>query len=262
MKKQTILESLLLLVMMGLCSSVSAQGFLKKLSKGAKKAAETTTEVAQSTTSTANSLAESTDGTQTFSWDSIPVYHAAKVYQVDASGNKVKNADGTDKYKVILVDQFGNMRSLAAVKAQHQRIKKQIGIIWKNVGVGAGIGAATSLLSGGGLKEAAVGAAGGALTGAFASLGNISNIKKERSSLKAQEKLLAAYEKNFTEEGDLKNAKVDPSKIEDLGLKEDNSLSMTAEDVKKELADASFNDSSSSILDDLDSITDAANKKK
>ena len=73
--------------------------------------------------------------------------------------------------------------------------------------------------------------------------------------------MFAAYEKNFTEEGDLKDATVDPSKIEDLGLKEDNCLSMTAEDVKKELASASFNDASNSVLDDLDSITDAATKK-
>lgn len=261
MKKTMILKSLLLVVMMGVCGSASAQGFLKKVGKLAKSAAETTATVAQPLTSTANALAESADGKQTFSWDSIPVYHAQKVYEVDASGNKVKNADGTDKYKVLLVDQFGNKRSITAVKAQHERIKKQLGIIWKNVGVGAGIGAASQLLSGGGLKGAAVGAASGALTGAFASLGNISEVKKERKSLKEQEKLFAAYEKNFTEEGDLKDATVDPSKIEDLGLKEDNCLSMTAEDVKKELASASFNDASNSVLDDLDSITDAATKK-
>ena len=261
MKKHVIIKSLLMVVMLCVCSGASAQGFLKKLGKAANKAADVTSTVTSSTQTVANGLTTNADGTQTFAWDSIPVYHAAKIYQVDASCAKMKNADGTDIYKVLLVDQFGNKRSASAVKAQHQRINKQIGIVLKNIGVGAGMGAASQLLSGGGLKNAAVGAASGALTGALASLGNISNIKNERKSLKQQEKLLAAYEKNFTEEGDLKNAEVDPSKIDDLGLKEDNSLSMTAADVKKELADASFNDASNSVLDDFDAITNAATKK-
>ena len=110
------------------------------------------------------------------------------------------------------------------------------------------------------LFRSVTGAAGGALTGAFASLGNISNIKKERKSLKQQEKLLAAYAQNFTDEGTPIDASVDPDKIGDLELKSDNTLTMTAAEVKDELASSDFSNADNSIFDDLDSVLGAAEK--
>lgn len=264
MKKTIFVKALFVIALFSVCGSASAQGFLKKLGKAAKKMAENTTEVAtttdNSTPSLASALTTNADGSQTFSWDSIPQYHAEKVYLTDEQGNKINNTDGTPSYRVFLVDQFGNKRSKSAVEAQHKRIKAQIGQIWAKVGTGAAAGALGGILGGGGLKGAVTGAAGGALTGVFASLGNISNIKKERKSLKQQEKLLEAYAKNFTDEGTPIDASVDPDKIGDLELKSDNTLTMTAAEVKEELASSDFSNADNSIFDDLDSVLGAAEK--
>ena len=141
MKKTIFVKALFVIALFSVCGSASAQGFLKKLGKAAKKMAENTTEVAtttdNSTPSLASALTTNADGSQTFSWDSIPQYHAEKVYLTDEQGNKINNTDGTPSYRVFLVDQFGNKRSKSAVEAQHKRIKTQIGQIWAKVGTGA-----------------------------------------------------------------------------------------------------------------------------
>ena len=93
------------------------------------------------------------------------------------------------------------------------------------------------------------GAAVGAGMGALASLDDISMAKKQKKSLKQQKLLLAEYQKNFTEEGKPINAKVDTSKLAGLDLKEDNALSMTATDIKKELDSAEFNSTDTSGWD-------------
>lgn len=253
MKRDFILKSISFVFMLAVCEAAPAQGFLKKLGKTAKTVTSVASEVVESTP-TSDQSDEDTVKATPIAWDSIPTYHAAKVYQTDESGNRLKNSDGTDIYKVLLVDQYGNIRSAEAVEAQHNRIKKQINAIWAKIGTGAASGAVSGLLSGKGLKGAAVGAGAGVAVGLMASIGNISNVKKERKNVKEQEKLIAAYQENFTDDGDLKNASVDPDKIEDLGLKSDNDLTMTAEKVKSELASESFKNADNSILDTLDGL--------
>ena len=63
----------------------------------------------------------------------------------------------------------------------------------------------------------------------------------QKKSLKQQKKLLEAYEKNFTDEGIPVDAKADLSKIKDLDLDEKKTLSMNAEDIKKEVESENFN---------------------
>ena len=87
--------------------------------------------------------------------------------------------------------------------------------------------------------------------GALASIDDISMAKKQKKSLKQQKILLAEYQKNFTEEGKPINAKVDPTKLAGLDLKEDNALSMTAADIKKELDSEDFNSTDTSSWEGL-----------
>lgn len=235
--------------------SVNAQ-FFKKLGKAIEKTAKTVESTANAldevnksadaTPSTASSL---TDGgtaaasdSVSIAWDKIPVFSAKRVNMTDENGNPVLLEDGTQDYRVLLVDQFGNKRSAQSVKAQIDIINQRVLAILAKVGLGAGIGALQNGLSG---------AAVGAGMGALASIDDISMAKKQKKSLKQQKILLAEYQKNFTEEGKPINAKVDPTKLEGLDLKEDNALSMTAADIKKELESEDFNSTDTSSWEGL-----------
>ncbi len=235
--------------------SVNAQ-FFKKLGKAIEKTAKTVestanaldevSKAADATPSTASSL---TDGgtaaasdSVSIAWDKIPVFSAKRVNMTDENGNPVLLEDGTQDYRVLLVDQFGNKRSAQSVKAQIDIINQRVLAILAKVGLGAGIGALQNGLSG---------AAVGAGMGALASIDDISMAKKQKKSLKQQKILLAEYQKNFTEEGKPINAKVDPTKLEGLDLKEDNALSMTAADIKKELESEDFNSTDTSSWEGL-----------
>ena len=235
--------------------SVNAQ-FFKKLGKAIEKTAKTVestanaldevSKAADATPSTASSL---TDGgtaaasdSVSIAWDKIPVFSAKRVNMTDENGNPVLLEDGTQDYRVLLVDQFGNKRSAQSVKAQIDIINQRVLAILAKVGLGAGIGALQNGLSG---------AAVGAGMGALASIDDISMAKKQKKSLKQQKILLAEYQKNFTEEGKPINAKVDPTKLAGLDLKEDNALSMTAADIKKELDSEGFNSTDTSAWDKI-----------
>lgn len=235
--------------------SVNAQ-FFKKLGKAIEKTAKTVestanaldevSKAADATPSTASSL---TDGgtaaasdSVSIAWDKIPVFSAKRVNMTDENGNPVLLEDGTQDYRVLLVDQFGYKRSAQSVKAQIDIINQRVLAILAKVGLGAGIGALQNGLSG---------AAVGAGMGALASIDDISMAKKQKKSLKQQKILLAEYQKNFTEEGKPINAKVDPTKLEGLDLKEDNALSMTAADIKKELESEDFNSTDTSSWEGL-----------
>lgn len=235
--------------------SANAQ-FFKKLGKAIEKTAKTVestanaldevSKAADATPSTASSLTDSgtaaASDSVSIAWDKIPVFSAKRVNMTDENGNPVLLEDGTQDYRVLLVDQFGNKRSVQSVKAQIDIINQRVLAILAKVGLGAGIGALQNGLSG---------AAVGAGMGALASIDDISMAKKQKKSLKQQKILLAEYQKNFTEEGKPINAKVDPTKLEGLDLKEDNALSMTAADIKKELESEDFNSTDTSSWEGL-----------
>ena len=235
--------------------SVNAQ-FFKKLGKAIEKTAKTVEstanaldEVSKSADATPSTASSLTDGgtaaasdSVSIAWDKIPVFSAKRVNMTDENGNPVLLEDGTQDYRVLLVDQFGNKRSAQSGKAQIDIINQRVLAILAKVGLGAGIGALQNGLSG---------AAVGAGMGALASIDDISMAKKQKKSLKQQKILLAEYQKNFTEEGKPINAKVDPTKLEGLDLKEDNALSMTAADIKKELESEDFNSTDTSSWEGL-----------
>lgn len=242
MKTNNFLKVLTVATMLVASNQAANAQFFKKLGKAAEKAAKAVDSATKTVESTTNALEANNLTTDSVSidWDKIPVFSLQKVYETDASGNKALAEDGTQKYHVWLVDQFGNKRSPESVKAQIKIINDRVLAILTKVGVGAGIGALQNGLSG-----AAVGAA----TGAVASLDDIAMAKKQKKSLNQQKKLLEVYQQNFTEEGKPINAKVDTSKLAGLDIKEDNALSMTAEDIKKELESSEFNTTDQSAFD-------------
>lgn len=226
-------------------TQVSAQGFLKKIQNVTEKVSQITS---TSTTTEQQSTAKA-DTAQSIKWDSIPKYSVVKYIETDpTTGEQLKNEDGTIKYRMFLIDQFGNKRSAESVAAQQAKVKQAVtSIVTKVVGGGA-VGAFSGLLQGGG-KSAAVGGAVGAGAGIIASVDDIKQAKTWKQVLKQQEKLLEAYQKNYNEEGEPKDASVDPSKIKDLDFNEENTMSGTTEDIKKEVESASFNTTDDSAFD-------------
>lgn len=197
--------------------------------------------------------ADTTKAAKVIKWNDIPVYTAQKVLVTDEAGNPVLNEDGTQQYRVFLVDQFGNKRSKEAVKAQQAKLNKAIGNILLSTGVGAGVGAAAGRTIGKelGSKTAGtiLGALAGAVVGITSSKSDIEMAKKQRESLKQQKALLEAYAKTFSDEGKPVDAKVDLSQVEGLDLKEDNTLTMAAADIKKELESSDFSTTDDSAFD-------------
>ena len=256
MKTTTIVKVVTVASLLFVSNQSANAQFFKKLGKAIEKTAKTVestanaldevSKTADATPSTASSLTDSgtaaASDTVSIAWDKIPVFSAKRVNMTDENGNPVLLEDGTQDYRVLLVDQFGNKRSAQSVKAQIDIINQRVLAILAKVGLGAGIGALQNGLSG---------AAVGAGMGALASIDDISLAKKQKKSLKQQKILLAEYQKNFTEEGKPINAKVDPTKLEGLDLKEDNALSMTAADIKKELESEDFNSTDTSSWEGL-----------
>ena len=228
-----------LVIMAGLFvanAQVSAQGFLKKLTKSADKTASSTP---------ADTASTDTAAVKPLKWDKIPVYHAEKRAVTGSDGTPLMNEDGTPMVRVLLVDQFNNVRSPEAVKEQHKKLNKAIGNILLKVGGGAALGVAGGLLASKGKTSGAlIGGAAGAAAGLALSAKDIKAAKAQKKSLKAQEELIAKYQENFTSEGTPINASVDVEKIEGLEISE--GVSMTAEAMKTELESESFNSSDES----------------
>jgi len=235
MKKNVINFVAIVALLFLASSSVSAQGFLKKLTKKAE----------QLTSTSADSANTDTASVKPLKWDKIPIYHAEKRAVTNADGTPMKNEDGTPMYRVLLVDQFNNVRSAEAVKEQHKKLNKAIGNILLKVGGGAALGVAGGLLASKGKASGGViGGVAGAAAGLALSAKDIKQAKAQKKSLKQQEELIAKYQENFTSEGTPVNASVDVSKIEGLDIRE--GVSMTAEALKTELQGESFNSSDDS----------------
>ena len=235
--KNLFVKSLAVVAFMFMASSqVSAQGFLKKLTKSAEKVVSTTpTDSASTDTAAAKPL----------KWDKIPVYHAEKRAVTSSDGTPLMNEDGTPMVRVLLVDQFNNVRSPEAVKEQHKKLNKAITNILLKIGGGAAVGVAGGLLATKGKASGGIiGGAAGAAAGLALSAKDIKAAKEQKKSLKAQEELIAKYQENFTSEGTPINASVDVNKIEGLDISE--GVSMTAEALKTELQSETFNSSDDS----------------
>jgi hypothetical protein len=237
--KNLFVKSLAVLALMAMSTSqVSAQGFLKKLTKSAEKVTSSTP---------ADTASTDTAAVKPLKWDMIPVYTAKKVNVTDENGNQLKNEDGTPIVRVFLVDQFGNKRSAEAVKEQHKKINKAIGRILLKIGGGAALGVAGGLLASKGKASGGViGGVAGAAAGLALSAKDIKQAKAQKKSLKEQEKLVEAYQKAFTAEGTPVDASVNLADVDGIDFTAGDAVSETAESLKAELANTNFNSSDDS----------------
>lgn len=199
----------------------------------------------------------SNTGKNKVNFDSIPYYTVQTIYITDENGEALLNSDGTHQYRVLLIDQFGRYRSQESVKKQHKAINKAIGNIIGKVGIGTLLGAAVGYFATKDKSEktedkvigTVAGAAAGAAVGLAYSEDDRKQAKKHRESLKEQEQLLKAYQKNFTSEGRPVKASVDLSNVKGLDFTKNEPLSMSAEEVKKEIESEDFNSADTSAWD-------------
>lgn len=222
MLKKTILKMVMLvtLLMMG-TTQLSAQGFLKKIKNAAESVSNGLNTVNEATTETNDTEEKSID------WGKLPKYSAYMMFETDSiTGDTVKYEDGTIKYYVILMDQFGNRRTPETVKAQQKIVNNAVVAILAKVGGGALMGAL-----GGGKKGAAAGAAAGAL----ASAEDIKQATQWKKILNQQKKLLKSYEENYTSEGLPKDSNVSPESIPDLNFDKANITSANTKEIKEQL---------------------------
>ena len=223
-----------------LCGSAdaSAQGFLKKVSKGiskvtntVEKTADTVSEITGTSTATENTN-DANDDVKSINWEAIPHYTLQKVYLVDDAGNNLLNEDGTQQYNVYLIDQNGNRRSKKIVDMQNRIIRQHCTKMLSKLTTGAAAGA---------IKGGVGGALAGAGAGLLASADDIKMIKKQKESLKEQEKLIEFYSQNFTDEGAPKDANIDITKETGIDFNESNTVSQTTAQIKEMLASDDYN---------------------
>jgi hypothetical protein len=239
--KTFILKSLLAFIVLSFSATTASAQLGKLLGKSKAK-----TEAAADTTAV-DSAANAID------WDNIPVYHAQLVNLTDEAGNPLLNEDGTQQTRVMLVDQFGNYRSQAAVDAQRKKLKKYIGNIVAKVGGAAAVGAVSGLLAGGSKKGtgAAIGAAAGVVAGLALSANDIKRARELHKSLKEQDKLMEAYAKNFTNEGEKVDAAANVESIDGLTIDKDAAVSKTAGEIKAIVDSEDFDKPAEGIWDSI-----------
>ena len=183
---------------------------------------------------------DNTAQTKSIQWDSIPVYSMTKINEVDSLGQPLLNSDGTQKFRVFLQDQFGNIRSAEAVKAQQNKLWIAI----RNITAKVSIASVSVETLDDNLEGAAKGAAGLIFSGSDMEMAVL-----QKKSLKRQKKLLKEYQNKFNEEGYPKDAKVDLSKYKDFGLTEENTLTKSSEDIKAMCESGDYNTTDDSAWD-------------
>lgn len=227
----------LCLSLAAVCSNVSAQGFLKALTK--KSETKETTEKTDVET-TQNKIKK----------EDIPAYTCVKEYFLDSNNNRIKNEDGTDKYVVRLKrTSDGAIVSPEVAQEQSKQINKAILAIAAKAGISSGIGA----LSGGG-KGALVGLA----AGIGLSVEDIILVIKLKKDVNKQNKALEAYKATFDEEGNPKVAEVDKKTVKLLEINEDNAVEKTTAQIQEELSKPEYSQPVSN--ESIDALLSAATK--
>lgn len=237
--KTIIFKLLLCIAVFGVSQSVSAQFSLKSLTKAVTSDSSQSTESTEATDTMKNKINVA----------DIPSYTCQKVYETDEQGNRLKNEDGTDKYKVQLVDKNGNVVSPEAAEAQVKKINSAILTIAAKVGLGAAMG---------GLSGKKNGVLYGLAAGIGLSVTDIINVVKLKKDSNKQKKALELYKKSFDEEGNPLTATVDSKTLKELNISEDNAVSKTTAQIEKEISAGTYKEIPSN--ESLDALLDAASK--
>ena len=236
---------------------MSAQGFFKKLGKAVN---QVTSVVAPTETAEAESTAQDAPDTKAF-LDSVPNYTVQKYIVKDEAGNALTNEDGTVQTRYFLVDRYGNVCAKNTAKKHLVQAWKSAGLILLKAGAGAATGTGIGKGIAGGKKGAIIGSVVGAGVGLLAATDDIKEVRKQRALMKECKKVIAAYEKTFTEEGTMLDATADLSDIDGIDFTECAELDKNAEEIKAELQASieqggSLDDINLDDLDDIDDIDD------
>lgn len=236
--KKTIFKNVVIAIAATLCTTnISAQGFLKKMQKAVDKV-ESVTKTVETVTGSSDATATDQQSTDSISpkdfLANAPSYSVKKVIETDSLGNAITNEDGTTRYKFLLIDKDGKVCEKNAVKKHLNSALKSGAFILLKVGGGATAGALIGKKAGGSKKSAWIGAGVGAAAGLLGSANDIKAVKKQVKLMKDCKKVLAVYEKTFTEEGTPIDASVDLSDVEGINFNECEEITKSAADVKNE----------------------------
>lgn len=212
--KNLILKSVCALALVAFCAtSASAQGFLNKL----KKAAETV----QSVTGGGEESASTSDSNTVDSISTkeliatMPVYSVVEVVEIDAKGDTIRNEDQTVRKTYRLVDQNGTVCDPNTARKHLKAAMKSGAAVLAKVGVGAATGVLTAKSSGGSKKKAWLGAGIGTAMGLLSASSDIKELKDQLKLRKQCLRVIAQYQKDFTEEGVPVDANADLSAYQD-----------------------------------------------
>lgn len=235
--KTVLLKNVVVILVLGLATtSVSAQGFLKKLQKAADKVESATKTVETVTGSVAGDEQASDSISPSDFLTTAPLYQVKKVIETDEAGTVITNEDGTTKYKYLLIDKDGKVCDRKTAKKHLNSALKSGSLILLKVGGGAAGGALLGKKVGGGKKGAWIGAGVGAAAGLLASSGDIKKVKEQMKLMKACKKILKEYENTFTEEGTPIDASIDLTNVNGINFAECEEITKSAADVRNEFA--------------------------
>ena len=225
--KNIILKSFCTLMLFTFCAaSVSAQGFLNKL----KKAAETVQSATGNSqgSDTADNAADSISAKELIA--TMPMYSVVEVVEIGENGDTIRNEDQTIRKTYRLVDQNGKICDPNTARKHLKAALKSGGAIVAKVGIGAGVGLLGGLASGGSKKDKLIGAGVGAAAGLLASTDDIKELKKQLKLRKECLRVIAQYQKDFTDEGVPVDASADLSAYQDCEM-----MTLPAAQIKDEL---------------------------
>lgn len=215
--KNMFLKSVCALILATFCvTSASAQGFLNKL----KKATETVQSVA-------GSHEESENLTNTSAVDSIspkelivtmPVYSVVEVVETDVNGDTIRNEDQTVRKTYRIVDQNGTVCDPNTARKHLKAALKSGAAILAKVGVGTAAGVLAGKSSGGSKKKTWLNAGIGAAIGLVSASSDIKELKEQLKIRKQCLRVIAKYQKDFTEEGMPVDANADLSAYQDCEM--------------------------------------------
>lgn len=234
--KTVLLKNVVVTLVVGLATtSVSGQGFLKKLQKAADKVESVTKTVETATGSVAGDEQAPDSISPSDFLTTAPLYQVKKVIETDEAGAVITNEDGTTKYKYLLIDKDGKVCDRKTAKKHLNSALKSGSLILLKVGGGAAGGALLGKKAGG-KKGALIGAGVGAAAGLLASSGDIKKVKEQMKLMKACKKVLKEYENTFTEEGTPIDASIDLTNVNGINFAECEEITKSAADVRNEFA--------------------------
>lgn len=227
--KRMILKSVCALALVAFCATgASAQGFLKKL----KKAAETVTSITgtgeQAADTTAASAADSISPKELVA--TMPMYRVVEVVKTDENGDTLRNEDQTVQKYYLLLDQNDKVCDASTARKHLKSAMKSGAAILAKVGVGAAAGALAAKGSGGSKKKAWLSAGIGAVVGLAAASDDIKELKQQLKLRKECLRVIAQYQKDFTDEGLPVDAAADLSAYQDC-----ETMTLPAAQVQQEL---------------------------